>query len=59
MAPAAVEALLEGVKSRLAYFGVEGLSLPSYKQKGCGQADFPYLQAILVFSLVMFLFGAF
>lgn len=38
-------------------FGMEGLSLPSYKQKGCGQADFPYLESILVFSLLMFLFG--
>lgn len=50
------EALLEGLKAR---FGMEGLSLPSYKQNGCGQADFPYLEIVLIFSLVMFLFGEF
>lgn len=31
--------------------------LPRYKQEGCGQAAFPYLEAILLFSFVMFAWG--
>jgi hypothetical protein len=42
----------------LAGFGIEaGLSLPSYKQEGCGKAAFPYMEAILVFAFVMFAWG--
>lgn len=34
-----------------------GVGLPRYKQEGCGQAAFPYLEAILLFSFVMFAWG--
>lgn len=33
---------------------VVGFGLPRYRQEGCGQAAFPYLEAILAFSFVMF-----
>ena len=48
--------LLDSLKG-LTNFGVNGLSLPSYKQQGCEQAAFPYLEAILIFSFVMFVWG--
>lgn len=51
------EPVLDAVKERLTNFGVEGLALPSYKQKGRGQAAFPYLEAVLLFSFLMFAWG--
>lgn len=55
--PQQLGALMDAIKARLQSFGVEGLALPTYKQAGCGQAAFPYLEAIVVFSFVMFAWG--
>ncbi len=45
----------------LANFGVEGLSLPFYKQDGHEQraGAFPYLEAILLFSFFIFIWELF
>lgn len=51
-----LDSLLAAARDKL-NFDVEGLSLPNYKQQGCEQAAFPYLEAILVFSFLMFVWG--